>query len=176
MAVTESVTTKASNPDQVDGYMKSLNHPLRNVLEALRAAILSADKAVGEEIKWNAPTFFYMGPMKPFNPKEYKRYIIVSNVHRKDCIRLVFPSGARIGDDSGLLQGDYADGRRLASFSSLEDVERKRPALQGAIRKWLSGVDAAPNGRRLKAGVDPEEIPSSSMPGLRRDAQGEGSR
>jgi len=35
---------------------------------------------------------------------------------QKDCIRLVFPSGAKIKDSSGLLQGDYADGRRLACF------------------------------------------------------------
>jgi len=34
---------------------------------------------------------FYAGEMKPFNPKEYKRYIVVFNLYRKDCIRLVFP-------------------------------------------------------------------------------------
>ena len=44
---------------------------------ALREVILTTDASIGEEIFWNAPTFFYTGEMKPFDPKEYKRYIIV---------------------------------------------------------------------------------------------------
>src|SRR5690349_19646028 len=111
MKTTESDSIKLSEPEAVDAYMKKLKHPLVKVVEALRKIILSADKEIGEEIKWNAPTFFYSEKMKPFNPKEYKRYIIVFNLYKKDCIRLVFPSGAKVNDTSGLLQGDYADGR-----------------------------------------------------------------
>jgi len=133
--------TKASEPDKVDAYMQKLKHPLAKMVEDLRQIILSTDSEVGEEIKWNAPTFFYTGQMKPFDPKEYKRYIIVSNLYRKDCIRLVFPSGARINDSSGLLQGDYADGRRLALFHSLEEVHSKGKCLQQAIKKWLTTLD-----------------------------------
>lgn len=135
------LATKASEPARVDSYMRKLKHPLAGVVETLRQAILSADREIGEEIKWNAPAFFYTGPMKPFNPKEYKRHIVVFNLYRKDCVRLVFPSGARIGDQSGLLEGDYADGRRLAVFSCIEDVQSKRPALETAIRKWLTSLD-----------------------------------
>jgi len=135
------LTTKKSEPERVDAYMAGLKHPLKNVIEALRRIILSADSAIGEEVKWNAPTFFYTGEMAPFNPKEYKRYVIVSNLYKKDCIRLVFPSGARIGDTSGLLVGDYADGRRLALFSSTDEVQSKKAALQRAIRKWLETLD-----------------------------------
>jgi hypothetical protein len=43
------------------------------VVEAVRKIIVSADKQIGEHIKWNSPSFFYSGEMKPFNPKEYKR-------------------------------------------------------------------------------------------------------
>src|SRR5215472_4964593 len=88
--------TKASEPDKVDAYMQKLKHPLAEVVESLRRIILDTDSEIGEEIKWNAPTFFYAGEMKPSDPKEYKRYIVVFNLHKKDCIRLVFPSGARI--------------------------------------------------------------------------------
>ncbi len=79
--------------------------------------------------------------MKPFNPKEYKRYIVVFNLYRKDCIRLVFPSGAKINDTSGLLEGTYADGRRLAMFRNMGDVESKGKALQRAIKRWLRLLD-----------------------------------
>ncbi len=79
--------------------------------------------------------------MKPFNPKEYKRYIVVFNLYRKDCIRLVFPRGAKINDASGLLEGDYADGRRLALFYDMGDVASKEKALQPAIKRWLALLD-----------------------------------
>jgi hypothetical protein len=141
MAAKPGLSVKASEPDQVDSYMRKLTHPLAEVVEALRRVILSAHGEIGEEIKWNAPSFFYTGPIRQFNPKEYKRHIIVFNLHRKDCIRLVFPTGARIGDTSGLLEGDYADGRRLAFFSNTADVHAKKVALQQAVRKWLTLLD-----------------------------------
>ena len=137
----QGYTSKPSEPDKVDAYMKKLKHPLANVVEALRKVILSTDKQIGEEVKWNAPTFFYAGEMKPFDPKEYKRYIVVFNLYQKDCIRLVFPSGAKIGDKTGLLEGDYKDGRRLAFFHDMKEVKSKQAAMQRAIKKWLKVLD-----------------------------------
>ena len=137
----QAALTKSSETEKVDAYMQGLTHPLAKVVEALRKIILSSDGEIGEEIKWNAPTFFYAGEMKPFTPKEYKRYIVVFNLYRKDCIRLVFPSGARVSDESGFLEGDYADGRRLALFFNMGDVKSKQASLQAVIRKWLETMD-----------------------------------
>jgi hypothetical protein len=131
------LNTKASEPEKVDAYMSRLKHPLAKVVEELRQIILSTDEEIGEEIKWNAPTFFYAGKMKPTNPKEYRRYIVVFNLFKQDCIRLVFPSGAKVKDASGLLEGDYADGRRLAMFYSSKDVKSKAKALRAVITQWL---------------------------------------
>ena len=141
MKTKEPALTKPSEPEKVDAYMQRLTHPLGNIVEALRKIILSTDREVGEEIKWNAPAFFYSGDMKPFNPKEYKRHLVVFNLHRKDCIRLVFPSGARVNDKSGLLEGDYADGRRLALFFNMGDVKSKQASLQAVIRRWIETLD-----------------------------------
>ena len=132
---------KLSEPDKVDEYMKAVKHPLVKVIDELRKIILKTDKEIGEEVKWNAPTFFYTGKMKPFNPKEYKRYIIVFNLYQKDCIRLVFPSGAKVNDKSGLLEGDYADGRRLAMFRDLKEVKAKEKDLQKILKTWLKLLD-----------------------------------
>ena len=137
----QAALTKSSEPEKVDAYMQGLTHPLAKLVEALRKIILSTDSEIGEEIKWNAPTFFYSGEMKTSNPKEYKRYLVVFNLYRKDCIRLVFPSGARVSDKSGLLEGDYADGRRLALFHNTEEVMCKQSPLQSVIRKWLETLD-----------------------------------
>ena len=141
MKTKQLALTKPSEPEKVDAYMQGLTHPLAKLVEALRKIILSTDREIGEEIKWNAPTFFYSGEMKPSNPKEYKRYLVVFNLYRKDCIRLVFPSGARVSDKSGLLEGDYADGRRLALFHNMEEVISKKTPLQSAIREWLETLD-----------------------------------
>ena len=121
--------------------MQKLKHPLKDVVAELRQIILSTDHDIGEEIKWNAPTFFYAGEMAPSDPKKYKRYLIVFNLHQKDCIRLVFPSGAKINDGSGLLHGDYTDGRRLAFFHDIKEVQSQTEPLQQAIRKWLAMLD-----------------------------------
>ena len=83
--------TKSSEPEKVDAYIRGVKHPLAKVVEALRKIILSTDPEIGEEIKWNAPTFLYSGDMKPFNPKDYKRHLVVFNLHRKDCIRPFWP-------------------------------------------------------------------------------------
>lgn len=134
----ETAPTKTS---EVEAYMNKLKHPLLPVVVELRKIILSADRSIGEEIKWNAPCFFYTGPMKPFNPKEYKRFIVGFNFYQKDCIRMIFLTGAKVNDKSGLLEGDYADGRRLAHFRNLKEVKEKEKHLVGILKKWLSLLD-----------------------------------
>jgi len=137
MAKAKELVTKPSEPAKVDAYIAKLKHPLAQVVRSLRRIILSVDRVIGEEIKWSTPALFYVGPMKSSNPKEYRRYIVVFNLFRQDCIRLVFPSGAKVKDSSGLLEGDYADGRRLAMFYGAKDVSSNEKALRGVIARWL---------------------------------------
>ena len=134
-------TTKPSEPDKVDEYMRGLKHPLSEVVEALRQIILATDPKIGEEVKWNAPAFFYTGEMELFDPKEFKRHLVVFNLFKKDCIRLVFWGGGKVDDRSGFLEGDYADRRRLAMFYSMEDAEAKRTKLQTVVRRQLEMLD-----------------------------------
>ena len=130
---------KLSNTELVFVYIEKLEEPTKEIVEALRQIILSTDPEIAEEIKWNAPSFYYAGDMKPFDPKEYRRHIIVMNLHKR--ILLVFPSGAKIDNTSGLLTGDYKDGRRLVEVKTIADVKNIAPALQAAIRDWLSKVE-----------------------------------
>ncbi len=133
----EESRVKLSEPEKVDMYIKNCKHPLIQVIKTLRKIILETDSEIGEEIKWNAPSFFYSGDMEPSDPKKYKRYIVVFNLFKQDCIRLVFPSGAKVKDKSGLLEGEYADGRRLAMFYDVKDVKSKGKNLQNIIKTWL---------------------------------------
>ena len=124
----------------VSEYIQKMESPLAEIVEAIRQIILGADPEVGEQIKWNSPSFYYTGEMKPFDPKTYKRDIAVLNLHRGHAL-LVFPTGAIINDTSGLLEGDYKDGRRMVTFLDMEAVKSKEKALQEVVKTWVKLVD-----------------------------------
>lgn len=136
-----NLTTGISEPEKVDEFMSKLKHPLFDVAQYLRELILSTDKKVGEGIFWNAPTFYYTGKMKPFNPKEYKRYIVGFNFYKQDCLRLIFLKGADVPDPAGILEGEYKDGRRVASFKSIADVKRNEKEMKKIIKELLKLMD-----------------------------------
>ena len=130
-----------SEPEKVDAYMRTLKHPLSNAAARLREIILSVDKNIGEGIHWNAPCFYYTGEMKPFDPKTYRRYIVGFNFFKPDAIRLIFLRGAGVKDKSGLLEGDYKDGRRLALFSSLADVMKREKDLKNIVKQLVKNIN-----------------------------------
>ena len=129
-----------SDEEQVSTHIKKLDSETKKIVQYLRDLILSTDKEIAERIKWNNPSFYYKGEMKPFDPKEYKRELIVFNLF-KGRIMLVFPSGAKVNDTTGFLEGDYKDGRRTAIFKDLEDVKSREKDLKKIIKAWLKLID-----------------------------------
>lgn len=132
--------TKASEPEKVAAFINNLDYPLSKEIEYLRACIVKADKNIGEEIAWNAPSFFYTGKMEPFKPKEYKRHIVVFNLFKKDTLRLIFLKAAKVEDPAHLLQGDYADGRRIVSFKSMAEIKKNEKALKNIVKQLVKSV------------------------------------
>ena len=122
-------TKVLNDTPKVDAYMSELKHPLKNEMEAVRSIILNANPQVTEGIKWNAPSFYYKGDMAVFNPRA------------QDYIHIVFPNGIVIGDDTGLLEGDYID-RRMAYFYDMDDINAKKAALEKAINGWIAYMDS----------------------------------
>jgi len=134
-------TSKPSMEEQVATFYKTNDHPLKDVINSLRKVILDGGAEIGEQIKWNSPAFYFTGEMRDFDPKEYKRDIVVMNLYKKDSVLLVFPTGARITDDTGLLEGDFPDGRKVAKFTSVSEVQSKEEALKSVLTKWLELVE-----------------------------------
>lgn len=132
------MTKDTHNPQAVTAYIEAIEHPLKNVVKDLRQVILDAHESIGEQIKWNSPAFFYTGEMEVFNAKEYKRDLAVFHLRKKDHILIVFPTGALIPDDSGILEGDYTDGRRMVTIKSAEELKEKKDKLQRVIREWIA--------------------------------------
>ena len=131
---------KRSDKETVTEHIKNLEPELAATVELIRKAILETDPEIGEQIKWNSPSFYFTGEMKPFDAKEYKRDIVVLNLHRGKIL-LVFPTGAKISDPSGLLEGDYTDGRRIVNFRDINDVKAKEKNLQQVIKNWISLIE-----------------------------------
>lgn len=133
---------KLSNSDQVTQYISTSTHPLADVLQSLRAIILSIDAIISEQIKWNSPAFYYNGAIADFDAKEYKRDIVVLNLRKSNHILLIFPTGETINNLSGLLlEGNYPDGRRMVTITSMEDLLVKKDNLQKVIMQWIAQVD-----------------------------------
>jgi len=135
------LTAGISQPEKVDDFISKLQHPMTDVVQYLRTLILSTHKTIGEGIFWNAPTFYFTGKMKPFDPKTYKRYLVGFNFYKQDTIRLIFLRGADATDKTGLLEGDYKDGRRIISYKSLAHVKETEEELKKIIKQLLKQID-----------------------------------
>lgn len=131
---------KKDNSELVNEYIQKLDTNLAEIVQSIREMVLSTDKEIAEQIKWNSPSFYYSGEMQDFNPKEYKRDILVINLH-KGYPLLVFPTGAKVTDNTGVLEGDYKDGRRVAQILDMEMWQAKKSDLQKVIIAWLALVE-----------------------------------
>ena len=133
-------TIKPNDREQVDNFIAKLEPAHAEIVNLLRKLILDTSSEISEQIKWNSPAMYYNGHMKAFNAKTYQRDIVVFNLHRGRTL-LVFPTGAKIPDPNALLEGSYADGRRLITIKSLADAKEKGMDLQKLIRQWLNLVE-----------------------------------
>jgi hypothetical protein len=123
---------KPSDKDQVESYMLQLDHPLKNVAEALRQVILTASEGLNERIKWNAPSYYSNVDLLTMNLRSTKFVLII--FHHISIVDIQSPE----------LKGDYKD-RRLMYFHGMDEVVQKTQLLQGILRKYLSLSTAAAN-------------------------------
>ncbi|MES2808443.1 MAG: DUF1801 domain-containing protein [Bacteroidota bacterium] len=128
------------SPQAVDEHIQKYDEPLRRIINKLRQIILSIDPLISEQIKWNSPSFFYTGNMQAFDAKEYKRDIVVLNLHRGSVL-MVLPTGAKVTDTTGILEGNYTDGRRLIKIADMTDLTNKEASIRLVINKWLTLID-----------------------------------
>lgn len=126
---------KATPPgaDEVDAYMRKLDHPLKPALEAVRRIILGADPRVREGFKWNAPSF------------RVDEYFATAGLRPQGYLQVVFHRGAkakdnsaevRIDDPLGLLEW-HAKDRCSAKFRDLKEVQARADALRDVVIRWI---------------------------------------
>jgi hypothetical protein len=119
---------------EVDRFMAGLNHPLKEEIEQLRAAILNSNDAITEHIKWKAPSFCYADEDR-----------VTFRLYPEDRVQLVFHRGAKVKDDAanfafddhtGLLRW-VANDRAVVALQDVEDVEAKRADLVEVVNRWV---------------------------------------
>jgi hypothetical protein len=126
-AISQTLTPLQNDRNAVEAYLRDVDHPFKAEMEAVRAIILGVSDKISERIKWNAPSFYYKEDLGAFNPRatEYAHLI------------LLFPDGAGMDDNGGLLEGNHKD-RREAKFHSLNDVKAKKPTLEKLVKNWIA--------------------------------------
>ena len=116
---------------QVDRFMAALNHPLKEVIEQRRAAILNSNEAITEHIKWKAPSLCYAGQDRVtfrFYPAERAQLIL----HRGAKVK---GDAADFGleEDTGLLRWVAADRAVVA----LREAEARQRDLVEIVNRWV---------------------------------------
>jgi hypothetical protein len=119
---------------EVDRFMEGLDHPLKDGIERLRAAILDSNDRITEHIKWKAPSFCYAGEDR-----------VTFRLYPEDRVQLIFHRGAKVKSDAadfafddhtGLLRW-VANDRAVVALRDAEDAEAKRPALVEVVNRWV---------------------------------------
>ena len=118
----------------IDDFMMTLDHPLKEGVERLRAAILASNPQITEHVKWKAPSFCYGGEDR-----------VTFKLHPQDRLQLIFHRGAKVRtdsddfffeDDTGLLDWITPD-RAVLTLRNLEEVQAKQATILTLINRWI---------------------------------------
>ncbi len=129
----KTATKVAAGDAAVAAYLKSLKHPLKKEIEAVRLIILGVSPAISEGIKWNVPSF-----------RAEKEWFATFNVRSRDSVQLIFHLGAqtradlkafKLADPNGLVKWLGKD-RAMVTLGSGRDIPKQRKALETIVRAW----------------------------------------
>jgi hypothetical protein len=125
----------AREPESVEAFLASLDHPFKPEVLALRRIILGAAPDITEGIKWNAPSF------------RTSEWFATFQLRARDAVQVILHLGAKarrdanvvISDPQSLLEWLAAD-RASVKFRGLDDVEARQAAFADVIRQWVRHV------------------------------------
>lgn len=133
-AMKKTAKKAAESDAAVAAYLRSLKHPLKKEIEAVRLIILGAGPAIGEGIKWRVPSFH-----------TEKDWFATFNVRARDSVQLIFHLGAKtrpdlrpfqLADPNGLMKWLGKD-RAMVTLGSGRDIPANRKALEAIVRAWV---------------------------------------
>ncbi|WP_437629914.1 DUF1801 domain-containing protein [Sorangium sp. So ce854] len=118
----------------VIAFLRELEHPLKQEIEALRRIILAVSPEIREEIKWNAPSFRTTEHFATFNLRTKDRVRLILHMGAK--VKGTATMGVEIEDPAGLLEW-LAKDRCLVTFGDEGEIREKRAGLETILRAWI---------------------------------------
>jgi hypothetical protein len=118
----------------VEQYLTVLQHPLKEGVLRLRAAILASVPAITEHVKWNAPSFCYAGEDR-----------VTFRLQPRGRLQLIFHRGAKVRadtadfvfeDPSGLMTWPAPD-RAVIDFPDLGAVTTHQEQVIVLVKRWV---------------------------------------
>lgn len=135
MATPRKTASTQSGSDEVDDFLRTLEHPRKAEIEAVRRLILAASPTIAEGIKWKSPSF------------RVAEYFATVNLRAKEGVQLIFHQGAKVTDSAttgipiedpaGLLEW-LAKDRASVSFKDGKALAAKAEAFQELVRQWIA--------------------------------------
>jgi hypothetical protein len=127
----------AQTDPAVIAFLRELDHPLKQEIEAVRQLILGVSPEIREEIKWNAPSFRTTDHFATFNLRTKDRVRLI--LHTGAKVKDTATKGMKIADPEGLLEW-LAKDRCLVTLSDGKDLQAQRAALEAIVREWLGQI------------------------------------
>jgi uncharacterized protein YdhG (YjbR/CyaY superfamily) len=140
------------NSKEVDAWFGRYDNPMKEVVQRIRDIVLAADERIEECIKWQAPTFTYLGNLASFFPKS------------KQHASLMFHMGARIPGRHPRLEGSGSTSR-VMKIGSVAEANAARKDIERIVQAWC-------NWRAAQAGADRTQRASpAKKPAKKRGAR-----
>lgn len=118
----------------VEIFLSSLDHPRKQEILALRKIILNSDPSIGEDIKWNVPSFFI------------KEFFATFHLRGKGSVQVIMHFGAKKRDDT-IQDGAITDpdsllvwlgkDRAAIKFDNMNEVIARQSAFENILRQWI---------------------------------------
>ncbi len=130
-----SVRSANSEVGDVEELLRTLDHPRKAEIQAVRALILGASSRIAEGVKWKAPSF------------RVDEYFATFNLRAREGVQVIFHQGAKVTagategipvDDPGGLLRWLAKDRASVTFVDAEDIAARSELFQELVRRWIA--------------------------------------
>ena len=130
-------SSAADTTPAVDAFMAALDHPFKDLVQAIRETILAVDPAIAEGVKWNAPSY------------RTSEYFATTNLREKKGVGVILHLGAKVKDvgeqrvvvdDPDEILKWLARDRAQVVFTSLDDFSCKRTNFKRLVLSWVANV------------------------------------
>jgi uncharacterized protein YdhG (YjbR/CyaY superfamily) len=132
---------------EVEAWFARYDNPMKDVVQRVREIVLGADARIEECIKWQAPTFTYLGNLASFFPRS------------KQHASLMFHMGAQIPGKHARLEGAGGSGRVL-KVGSLREANAAKAEIVSVVRAWCTWREEVAGKRSGKTSATKGKQPS----------------